>query len=318
MAPSDPAGEAFQVRAMRVGARNVHLFELHPENGAELPEVAPGSHIDLVLPDGQIRQYSLITPLCSNKRYVIGVKKETAGRGGSRWLHDDLRLGQNLAVGGCRNSFPLEESDAPYILFAGGIGITPIYSMYRELKQRGKKVHLHYWGESADSMLFHDELSAESGVTLYPKLDSAARPRLKDVVQSLERDSCVYCCGPGQMIEEFVESTEASDLTQVYYEYFGKAPVADGDGEALQVVLAKSGQVIEVAGDESILDALIRNDVDVMYSCEQGICGACETKVLEGSPVHLDSVKDVSEHNNDRTMMICCSRAGSEKLVLDL
>ncbi|KAA1172876.1 oxidoreductase [Marinobacter salinexigens] len=318
MAPSEPVRETFQVRAMRVGARNIHLFELYPENGAALPEVAPGSHIDLVLPDGQIRQYSLITPLCSSKRYVIGVKKEAAGRGGSRWLHDDLRLGQSLAVGGCRNSFPLDEFDVPYTLFAGGIGITPIYSMYRELKRLGKKVHLHYWGESIDSMLFHDELAAEPGVTLYPKQDSAARPRLKEVVQSLETGSCVYCCGPGQMIEELVESTEACGLTRVYYEYFGKAPVADGDGEALQIVLAKSGQVIEVAGDESILDALIRNDVDVMYSCEQGICGACETRVLEGSPVHLDSVKDVAEHNSDRTMMICCSRAGTERLVLDL
>ncbi|SEG80961.1 PDR/VanB family oxidoreductase [Marinobacterium lutimaris] len=307
---------------MRLGARGIHLYELWPEDGSSLPLPAPGSHIDLILPNGLIRQYSLVTPKCTEHCYVIGVKHEPAGRGGSRWLHQELRLGQSLLVGACRNAFELAESDSPYVLFAGGIGITPIYSMYCYLKAQGRQVHLHYWGESAQTMLFHDELAVDADVTLYPKTGypktgQSARPRLKALAQSLSKDAQIYCCGPGAMIEDLVEVARECGLSDVHYEYFGKIESAAPEG-AQQVTLAKSGRVIDVAEDESILEALVRNDVDVMYSCEQGICGACEVRFLEGDPVHMDRVKEASEHTKDRTMMICCSRAGAQKLVLDI
>lgn len=318
MAPSEPRSGMFRVQAMRLGGDQIHLLELVPVEPRELPAVEPGAHLDLQLPNGMLRQYSLVTPLCSAQRYVIAVKREALGRGGSRWLHDELRLGQTLPVVACRNSFQLQDSAGRYLLLAGGIGITPIYSMYRQLQAEGKKVRLHYWGRGAEGMLFHQELQAEAEARLYAGDAGQKRPRLHEVLKGIGPDTAVYCCGPQLMVDELVATAAEQGLADVHYERFGKTEVDTAHSDSFELVLARSGQRIQVAADETMLEALIRQDIDVMYSCEQGLCGACEVKYLEGEAIHLDSVLQPHEHEANGTIMLCCSRAASKRMVLDI
>jgi len=318
MAPSETLWSEMGVRAMRLAARDIHLYELYPLSGAALPAVEPGAHVDLLIPNGRVRPYSLITPLCDARRYVIGVQREAAGRGGSRWLHDNLRLGSVVKVGAPRNNFELALNAQPYLLAAGGIGITPIYSIYRRLQQLGKPVHLHYWGENAETMAFYDELAADSGVTLYPRDASGARPRLAELLADLNDGVNLYCCGPDTMIDDAEACAQRQPSISLHTESFGKRVSAEKCENHFTVVLAKSGRRFEVPEGKSILETLTEADIDVMYSCEQGICGACETHYLEGEALHLDKVKAPEEHEHAKTIMICCSRAKSKTLVLDI
>jgi len=317
MAPSEPGCGRFRVQAMHLGAEQIHLYELVPVTPMQLPEVEPGAHIDLQLPNGLLRQYSLISPLCDARRYLIAVKREAQGRGASRWLHDQLRLGQTLEVSACRNSFPLRDTEDDYLLLAGGIGITPIYSMYRHLQAQGKRLRLHYWGRSADTMLFHEALQAEADATLHAGQE-APRPRLQEVLAGVSQNTSIYCCGPQSMIDELQATAAEQGLERVYHERFGKAVIDTEDSDSFEMVLARSGRVIAVAKDETMLEALIKQEVEVMYSCEQGICGACEVRCLEGDILHLDSVQTAAEHEKNGTVMVCCSRAASARIVLDI
>lgn len=305
---------ALRLTAMRYGARDILLYELEPLDATPLPPVSAGAHLDLHLPGGLIRQYSLITSLCHAERYVVGIKRDADGRGGSRWLHDQARVGQTLEVSLPRNHFPLAEDQAPVCLIAGGIGITPIYSMFKTLVQAGRAVQLHYWSRSPEHALFYRELAADPRVTLHFAHATGPQAALVELVEGLTPDTGVYACGPGSMLDQL----ESSGLGErLHVERFVSAGPLLAEG-AFNVVLARSGREYLIPPGETILNVLLQAGEDVLYSCEQGVCGACEVKVLEGQPVHGDTVYSADEHDRRGSMMICCSSSASARLLLDI
>ncbi|WP_213877116.1 PDR/VanB family oxidoreductase [Pseudomonas sp. dw_358] len=318
MAPFEAGNCRVRLTGMRYGAQDIVLYELEALDAADLPSVEAGAHLDLHIPGGLVRQYSLVAPLCDARRYVIGVKREERGRGGSLWLHDHARVGQILDVSAPRNHFALVHDDAPVILLAGGIGITPIYSMYRALLDQGRAVQLHYWCRTGEHALFRSTLEGQSGVTLhYSRHIDPGRKSLAQALQGMADDAHVYCCGPQAMLDE-LEDIGADLGPRLHLERFQAAAPAAVAEQGFTVVLARSGSEMLVSPGESILQVLCDAGVDVMYSCEQGICGACEVRVLEGEPVHADSVQSAEEHVRRGTMMVCCSSSRSSRLVLDL
>jgi tetrachlorobenzoquinone reductase len=301
-------------------AKNAHLLEFASLNGP-LPQAAPGAHIDVHVPGIGLRQYSLVTPLCSATSYVIAVKREASGRGGSVWLHDEARLGTELSIGRPRNNFELDETAEETWLLAAGIGITPIYAMFERLQQLGRPVRLHYWSRSAEHALFRERLESHPDVTLIHS--SGGRPvSAGDVLRAAPPRAEIYCCGPSRMLEECI--ARAPRPQHLHVERFANA-VKDQDGSEPQdnvagftVHLARQKLDIEVAAGETILNTLIAAGIDVAYSCEEGVCGACETKVLEGTPLHRDAVRSPEEHQQRSTFMICCSLSRERRLVLDI
>ncbi len=305
---------------IRYGADEIIFYEFEAITAAALPPVSAGAHVDIGLPGGVLRQYSLITPLCSQRRYVIAVKREEHGRGGSRWLHDSARVGQVFDLSPPRNQFEVAPGTSPVLLLAGGIGITPIYSMYEHVRASGRPVHLHYWCRSEKHGLFLEVLSDRSDVTVY----YAASPeessgQFAAVVREVSRQTEIYCCGPQGMLDHLERlGEELNAERRIHMERFQAAPAAAASNNAFEVTLARSGAQVQVAPGQTILDALRDAGADVMYSCEQGLCGACEVRVLEGRPDHRDTVCSAEEHDRRGTMIICCSSSQSASLVLDI
>lgn len=321
MALSDGLSARLTMRltGMQYGAQDIVLFELQPKSGEILPPVTAGAHLDLFLPTGLTRQYSLLTTLCDGQRYVVGVKRDELGRGGSRWLHDSARIGQVLEVSAPRNLFGIEPGDEPVLLLAGGIGITPLYSMLKLLQESGRQVHLHYWCRSPDHALFVKELEGCADVTLhYSEIPGAPVLAFSEVLNRAGPTTQIYCCGPQRMISELEALSPMCGAQRIHVERFQAAQPLATSQEAFTVVLARSGREVEVLAGETILQVLLDAGEDVMYSCEQGICGACEVKVIDGAPIHCDSVLPADEHMRRKTMMICCSSNASNRLVLDI
>ena len=301
-------------------AKDTRLLELASLQGP-LPPATPGAHIDVHLPGGGLRQYSLVTSLCSATRYVIAVKREATGRGGSVWLHDEARVGTELLIGGPRNNFELDETAEDTVLLAGGIGITPIYAMFERLQQLGRPVRLHYWSRSAEHALFRERLEGHPDATLIHS--SGGRPvSAGDVLKAAPPRAEIYCCGPSRMLDECIAN--APRPQHLHVERFAAAAKdqcasEQQDGVAgFTVHLARKKRDIEVAAGETILNTLIAAGIDVAYSCEEGVCGACETTVLEGTPLHRDAVRSPEEHQQRKTFMICCSLSRESRLVLDI
>lgn len=314
MEHSESQLKKFKLTCIRYGAKDVSLFEFTHLGDNPLPTVTAGSHVDVTLSNGLIRQYSLITNFCDEHQFTIAVKREAHSRGGSQWLHDNMQVGDILELSEARNLFPLKKSDKPVLLIAGGIGITPIYSMYQCLKKQGKPLELHYWCRSPEHALFYRELSQDASAHFHWPAANAERPSIEQIVNQYPIDTMVYGCGPARMIEEL----EAFKQDRISVEHFQAKNNASTDNTACTVVLAKSGREVSVKPNSTILEALINEGVDVMYSCEQGICGACEQTVLKGNVIHQDSVLSAEEHQKRKTMMICCSMSASPRLVLDL
>lgn len=262
-----------------------------------------------------MRQYSIITPLSSPTTYTIAVKREADGRGGSRLLHDTLKPDCDLEIGIPRNHFKLNENALETILFAGGIGITPIYSMFRRLQELGRKVSLHYWCRSREHALFHDFLSQHPDV--YMHYSGPERRTVASIIKQTAQEAELYCCGPERLVEEFEAETTCRPEHNIHVERFSTKQ-AEKPNSNYTLVLAKSGLEFVVCEGETILTTLLSAAIDVPYSCEEGVCGACETKVLSGTPIHRDTVYTTSEHERNSTIMICCSGSRSQRLVLDL
>jgi tetrachlorobenzoquinone reductase len=299
-------------------AKDALLLEFASLNGP-LPQATPGAHIDVHVPGMGLRQYSLVTPLCSATSYVIAVKREAAGRGGSVWLHDEARVGTELSIGRPRNNFELDDTAEQTLLLAAGIGITPIYAMFERLQQLGRPVRLHYWSRSAEHALFRERLESHPDASLIHS--SGGRViSAGDVLRAAPPGAEIYCCGPSRMLEECIAS--APRPQHLHVERFANAakdPCASEDGVAgFTVHLARQKRDIDVAAGETILNSLIAAGIDVAYSCEEGVCGACETRVLEGTPLHRDAVRSPEEHQQRKTFMICCSLSREKRLVLDI
>jgi ferredoxin-NADP reductase len=318
-------GGTRSVRVARAyeAAERVKCFELTDPVGGELPAWTPGAHVDLHLPGGLIRQYSLSGDPSDRRTWRIGVLLEEDSRGGSRYLHEQVDLGALLTAGGPRNNFRLIDASR-YVFIAGGIGITPLIPMIGAAQAAGADWELHYGARSRSWMAFADELERHGArCLLYPQDERGFMP-LDRILGPAADEAAVYCCGPEPLLRAVEQVQRARRAGSLHVERFhpreldddpaGAASGADG----FDVVLNSSGTTVRVAPGQSILAALLRAGVDVPSSCEEGTCATCETEVIEGEVEHRDSVLTDEERATGRTMMLCVSRARSPRLVLDL
>jgi ferredoxin-NADP reductase len=307
-----------RVAAIRTEAIDVRSYDLSSADGRPLPPFTAGSHVDVHLPGSHIRQYSLCGDLAAIGGYRIAVKLERSGRGGSRTLHEDVEVGDVLSISPPRNHFPLASEPHAAILIAGGIGITPLYAMAHELHARRADWTLHYCARSAAHAAFHEELSrlddarVEPHFSEVPVLDTAAMLREQPV------DAHVYCCGPAALMTAVASATTHWSEGSVHFEWFTAPDAPHAPNVAFEVELARSGLVLAVPPDRSILQVVREAGVDVPSACEQGLCGTCETRVIAGEPDHRDVLLSDAERAAGETMMVCSSRAKSSRLVLDL
>lgn len=311
--------ETFELRLHTVtfAARDIHLLEFRPPHGELLPLFDAGAHIDLHLPNGLVRQYSLCNAPGERHRYVVAVKRDAHSRGGSQFVHEGLRVGEVLPVGAPRNNFPLVEDAACTVLIAGGIGVTPMVAMVARLRETDRPWQLHYSVRERVDAAF---LNSLDGPELHLHVDSehGGKPlAVADIVRGASPGSHLYCCGPAPMLDAFEAASAHLARDRVHVERFTPAkPAADAGG--FTVKLARRGDSILVAPGQSILTALRGIGLDLPASCEQGICGTCETRVLQGQPDHRDSLLSDEEKVASKVMMICCSGSHGELLVLDL
>lgn len=295
---------------------------LRSPSGAELPSWSPGAHIDLVLGADMVRQYSLCGERTDGSAFQVAVLREESGRGGSHFVHDRLHRGDRIRVRGPRNHFELVET-RDYLFIAGGIGITPILPMIAEVAERGLPWRLVYGGRTRASMAFGSELRERYGdrVEIWPQ-DEVGMLDLENLLaeaptSSVERS--VYCCGPEGLLSAVEKYCEHWPTGALHVERFAAAPDrASGPDNTFEVRLAQTGITLTVPAGQSVLEVVEAAGVAVLHSCRDGVCGTCETPVLEGVPDHRDSILTDDERQESASMMICCSRSRSDLLVLDL
>ncbi|MBV8667095.1 MAG: oxidoreductase [Burkholderiaceae bacterium] len=308
-----------RVQCMRFEAEGVVSVELVALDGAELPAFAAGAHIDLHLPSGVVRSYSLSSSPLERRRYVVGVLRDRNSRGGSRYVHEQLRVGAQIKIAAPRNNFPLDESAPHTVLIAGGIGITPILCMFNELKRLGKSVELLYCARSRSEAAYVAALNEQDGVCTHFDDECDGPPDLRAFLASRKASDHFYCCGPTPMLNAFEKLGVELNLPHVHIERFAPAePVEAVQGSEYEVKLARSQKLVRVPAGKSLLDALLEAGADVDHSCREGVCGSCETRVLDGTPEHRDGVLSQSERASCKTMMVCVSGCKGASLVLDL
>jgi vanillate O-demethylase ferredoxin subunit len=308
-----------RVKAVIWETPDIRLYDLRPLDGGTLPPFTAGAHIDLHLPMGLARSYSLSNAQDERHRYVVGVAKDAMSRGGSRYIHERLSVGDVISISAPRNNFPLDEAAPHTVLLSGGIGVTPMMSMARRLTQLGRSWHLHYCARNRAAAAFLDDLLPQGDHVSW-QFDDECNGRFLDMVALVREappDTHFYCCGPTGMLGAFEAAVAGLAPERVHVEYFSAKEEASTDGGFL-VELARSNKVIAVAEGKTILEALQDAGIDVPYSCMEGVCGSCETRVLAGTPDHRDAILTDSERASNKTMMVCCSGSKSEKLVLDL
>ena len=322
-----------EVQAVRAVADEVVELTLAPADGSPVEAWEPGAHLELETAPGSgptVRHYSLCGPADPAAGWRVAVLREPGGRGGSAWVHDALRPGSTLRVRGPRNRFPLGSHDHA-LLLAGGIGITPVMAMAEALAAGGRSFDLHYGGRSRSSMAYLDDLAARHGerLTVHAQ-DEVGLPDLDALLADLPAGAAVYCCGPPGLLEAAAAAAERHGVADaLHVERFtgGDEGVAGATGpgagageedEGFVVELAASGGEVEVAPGESILEAVRGVVPDALSSCEEGWCGTCETRVLDGTPLHRDEVLTAAEQEAGDTMMICVGRSCTPRLVLDL
>jgi ferredoxin-NADP reductase len=321
---TDNAALQVRVRATTYEAHNIRGFELVPlDPETTLPAFNAGAHIELQLPGGLRRSYSLLNDPTQTHRYCIGVNLDAHSRGGSRFMHEQLRTGTVLTIGVPRNLFEMDES-APFNVFiAGGIGITPMLSMIARTQALGTPWRLHYTARTRQHAGFLDQLAhyqSQSGADVQLNFDQEPGGRMLDlnaVIAALPAGGHVYACGPTPLLEAYEKATASLPPGRVHREYFAAKEAAATDG-SYTVTLARSQRSLQIKHGQSLLDGLIAVGVEPTFSCQQGICGTCEVKVLEGTPDHRDMVLTEAEKAGNDRMMVCCSGAKSACLVLDL
>ncbi|MDN4573975.1 oxidoreductase [Pandoraea cepalis] len=312
------------VRTLRFEAAGIMSIELVPAVGSDtpFPDFTPGAHIDLHLPSGLVRSYSLVNAPGEPNRYVLGILADPKSRGGSRFIHDNFRVGMTLEISEPRNHFELDAAAEHTVLVAGGIGVTPILCMYRRLRALGRSVKLMYCARTAPQAAFIDELNALGGDITYHFDDQhGGKPAsLTAFLSGQPAGTHAYCCGPGVMLDAFEAACAEAGIANVHIERFAAAPDAPppATSEGYVVKLAKSGKELSVPAGATLLETLLAAGIDAEHSCMEGVCGACETRVLEGCPDHRDSVLSAAERAGNKVMMICVSGCKGDRLTLDL
>jgi vanillate O-demethylase ferredoxin subunit len=312
-----------EVRVKRISfeAENINSYELVLPGGGDLAPFAAGSHIDLHLQNGMVRSYSLVNDQDERHRYIIAVNRDASSRGGSNLVHDTIRAGDIITISAPHNNFMLREDAEHSVLIAGGIGITPLMSMVRRLVRLGRPWELFYAARTRTAAAFLDELAAlnPSG-NLHIDFDDERAGRMFDlaaIVAGAPAHAHLYCCGPLPMLEAFEQATAGRLAGHVHVEYF-QAKEAPALAGGFEVRLAKSNRTIAIDPGKTILDAVLDAGVSANFSCSEGVCGTCETRVIEGIPDHRDLFLSPEEKAANKTMMICCSGSKSKTLVLDL
>jgi len=299
---------------------------LKSENGSPLPSFEAGAHIDIYLPNDLVRQYSLCNPANEFTYYQIGVLKDPNSRGGSISVHDELKEGDLIQISEPRNLFPLNNDSARDILFAGGIGVTPILSMAEALAAKGKDFEMHYCSRSRLRVAYHQRITTSSySDKVQFHFDDAAPEQKLDMKTELNRmagNSHIYVCGPNGFMDYVLNSAKEAGWPseQIHREYFSAAEV-DDSAEALDVFdveIKSTGKVISVQAEQTVVEALEDNGVFINVACEEGVCGTCITRVVDGEPAHRDVFMTDEEHAKNDQFTPCCSRSKSPKLVLDL
>lgn len=318
------SSDGLKVRVKRITweALGIISLELRSAAGGTLPAFCAGAHVDLALPNGLLRQYSLLTaPSGQTDAYVVAVNLDTSSQGGSRYIHNDLKVGQILDIGVPRNHFPLDETTSHSVFIGGGIGITPLYCMMQRLGAMRRSFDVVYATRSRyraaylneivalcpDAVVHHDDEHGGSPIDLAP------------IIAGFPPDTHFYCCGPPAMMSAFEKHTASLPERFVHCEYFSpKKAAQENDREEFKVTLARSGVTLKVPSGKSILDVLIENGLSVHHSCCQGVCGSCEVAVLSGIPNHRDSILLPSQRARNDVMMVCVSGSLSEELILDI
>jgi ferredoxin-NADP reductase len=301
-----------------VVADDVMTLELAAPSGGRLRDWTPGSHVDLLLPNGLTRQYSLCGDRWDPTTYRVGVLREPAGHGGSAFVHDELAVGDVVGVAGPRNNFPLVPSDA-YLFVAGGIGITPLLPMIAQAELLGADWRLLYGGRRRASMAFLDELAAYGDRVQVVPQDEHGLLDLPAFLGGPRLGVRIYSCGPAPLLAAMEAACAGWPPHTLRTERF----VADETGAPVrttpfEVELARTGATVTVTPDMTILDALGQVGVEVLSSCRRGVCGTCETTVLAGRPDHRDALLDADERDAADCMYVCVSRSSTDRLVLDL
>ncbi len=316
------------VRVARKWAETAQIcgLELVDAYGAALPAFSAGAHIDVYPPSGPVRQYSLCNDPAETHRYEIGVLRDAASRGGSAALHDRVAEGQLLTISTPRNHFPLDEAASHSLLLAGGIGVTPLLCMAERLARLGASFELHHCVRNADSAAYRARRAAAPyGQRTHLHCDDGApaqRLQIDVLLARVPAGTHLYVCGPQGFMDALLGAARRAQWPEerLHCEYFSAAPVAlPASGErSFEVQIASTGQVLQVPADRSVLHVLARAGIDIEVSCEQGVCGTCLTRVLDGTPDHRDMMLSKAERAANDQFLPCCSRSLSARLVLDL
>lgn len=312
---------ALKIAALEDETDHIRVLDLVAQDGHPLPSYSAGAHLVFDLGDLGTRSYSLIdwpTDAASGTTYRIAVQREDAGDGGSQKMHA-LAVGDVVMADGPKNDFELIDTPAPVVLLAGGIGVTPLISMATKLAGAGRAFTFHYAARSRDVMGFSTKLETAFGSALRLAFDDTDPLNLQAVMAGLTPDTHLYICGPRGLIDAARTAATAAGLPdqQIRVELFATPETNDAD-TSFEVEISSTGQIFTIPPGQSIIDVLEAGGMDLIYDCQRGDCGICQTEVVSGIPDHRDVVLTQDEQSSGEVIQICVSRAKSPRLVLDL
>lgn len=309
------------VKNRHVEGGNIAVMEFESATSATLPKVEAGAHIDVHLPNGMVRQYSLCQNPNDEGKFRLGILRDPESRGGSVSAFDEIKDGMQIQVSEPKNLFPLLKAKHS-VLIGGGIGITPLITMAYQLAHEGASFELHYCGASPEKCAFVDEIKngeLAKHTTFHFKSEGAShRAFFESAIKDIDLESHIYTCGPVGFMDWVINLTTTHDFPeqQIHKEYFQVE--TDTSGDSFEVVAERSGKIIMVEAGETILQALAKEGIEIEMSCEQGVCGTCMCDVIEGEPDHRDVYFTDEEKASNEQILVCCSRSKTPRLVLDI
>lgn len=309
------------VKNRHVEGGNIAVMEFESATSATLPKVEAGAHIDVHLPNGMVRQYSLCQNPNDEGKFRLGILRDPESRGGSVSAFDEIKDGMQIQVSEPKNLFPLLKAKHS-VLIGGGIGITPLITMAYQLASEGTSFELHYCGASPENCAFVDEIKngeLAKYTTFHFKSEGAShRAFFESAIKDLDLESHIYTCGPVGFMDWVINLATTHDFPeqQIHKEYFQVE--TDTSGDSFEVVAERSGKIIMVEAGETILQALAKEGIEIEMSCEQGVCGTCMCDVIEGEPDHRDVYFTDEEKASNEQILVCCSRSKTPRLVLDI